>query len=490
MRVSLSPNAAQSKQVKQRLANPEDSLSFELGKAVQELPPLYTRLLAGGISVLVFGTIAWAHFSKVEEVANANGKLVPSTEVRPFRAASIGTITKVNVQPGSRVKKGDVLVEIDPGAGETNVASLQQDAKKIQEDIARLEAESRGRGSTGDALQDQLSASRQKEFTEKQASAIAEANKQSATIDEAQSRLERFRENLQNAYKTRDTTQAGKQDAQRNLAIAQERVKRLKTLENTGAVPHLDLLNAEQQVAQASQQVSTADNQITDAENQIASLEKEIDAQKTRIAQAQQSYESAKNTAQGLAPQRQSEILTQLKQRREDLTKKQGEIAVATQQRKDREAMTAPFDGRVYNIKATQGPVQQGEELFSLLPDDRDLVLEAKVMNQDIGFISPGMKAKVKLATFPYQEFGVIEGEVVSVSPDAVVEKDANGRDMGPVFPIKVRLNRDAIPVRGQDVKLTPGMAGTADIVTRKKSILSFLIEPITRKFSEAFSVR
>ncbi len=72
MKVSISPNAAnpaQSRQIKQRLAQPEESLSYELGKAVQELPPLYTRLLAGGISMLVFGAITWAYFSKVDEVA-------------------------------------------------------------------------------------------------------------------------------------------------------------------------------------------------------------------------------------------------------------------------------------------------------------------------------------------------------------------------------------------------------------------------------------
>ncbi|MBD1823335.1 HlyD family efflux transporter periplasmic adaptor subunit [Cyanobacteria bacterium FACHB-DQ100] len=490
MRVSLAASPAQSQQTRHQLANPEDSLSYELGKAVQELPPVYTRVLAGSISVLVLGTINWAHFSEVEEVANATGKIVPSTEVRPFRAPSVGTITRINVKPGMTVEKGQTLMEIDPGATETNVDSLKQDAKKIQEDIQRLEAESQGQGATGNALQDQLTASRQREFIDKQNAAIAEANRQNATIGEAQARLERFQENLVNARATLTNATASKADARKNLEIAQERQRRLKTLEDSGAVPHLELLNAAAQVTQASQQLTSAINQINEAEGQITSLEREIEAQQQRINQARQAFESARSTAQGLTPQRQSEILTQLKQRREELTKKQGEIAVATQQRKDRESITAPFAGIIYNLKATEGLVQQGEELLSLLPKDRDLVLEVKVSNQDIGFVRPGMKAKVKLATFPYQEFGVIEGELISISPDAVVERDENGRELGPVFPAKVRLDRNAIPVRGRNVELSPGMAGTADIVTRKRSILSFLVEPITRRFSEAFSVR
>jgi HlyD family secretion protein len=129
--------------------------------------------------------------------------------------------------------------------------------------------------------------------------------------------------------------------------------------------------------------------------------------------------------------------------------------------------------------------VQSGEELLSILPDGEQLSLEVKVLNRDIGFIREGMKAKVKMATFPFQEFGTIEGTVAQVSPNAITDKD-----LGLVFPTRIRLNQHSIKVRGQDVAFTPGMAATGEIVTRKKSVLTFLIEPVTRRFSEAFSVR
>jgi HlyD family secretion protein len=129
--------------------------------------------------------------------------------------------------------------------------------------------------------------------------------------------------------------------------------------------------------------------------------------------------------------------------------------------------------------------VQSGEELLSILPEGEELLLEVKVLNRDIGFIREGMKAKVKMATFPFQEFGTIEGTVVKVSPNAIVDKD-----LGLVFPTRIRINQDSVKVRGQDVEFTPGMSATGEIVTRKKSILTFLIEPVTRRFSSAFSVR
>lgn len=490
MKVSLSASPAQSRQLKQQLANPEDQLSYELGKAVQELPPFYTRLLAGGITLLTFSTITWAHFSKVDEVAMAQGKLVPYTEVRPLRALSEGSVSMVKVHPGDAVKKDQVLVEIYPGVTETSVDGLQKEVKRIQENIARLEAESKGQAITGDPEQSQLLQARQQELKEKQAAAIAEVNRQAATITEAQARLDRFRENLGNAHLTLDNAKISKQNAEKNVETAKIKVQGLQTLNQENAVPHLEYLNAVDQLTNANNQVNTANNQIVEAENQIVTLEREVQAQADRLQQAQQAYQGAVSTAQGILPQRQSEILTQLTQQRQDLTKKLGELAVAKKQQSDRETVKAPFDGTIYDLKVTQGPIQQGEELLRILPKDQELVLEAKVQNRDIGFIREGLHAKVKFATFPYQEFGVVEGEVVQISPDAIVERDENGRETGPVFPCKIKLNRSSLKVRGRDVPFTPGMVATVDIVTRQKSILSFLTEPITKRFNEAFSVR
>jgi HlyD family secretion protein len=456
MRASISSTPAQSRQVKQRLANPEESLSYELGKAVQELPPFYTRLLAGGISALVFGTIAWAALSKVDEVAPANGQLVASTEVRPFRAAGNGSIEKINVKEGQFVKKSTVLVEMNSDLSQTDVDRLQKSAELIRQDIARLEAESRGERSTGAPLQNQLIEARLKEFDTKQAAANAEVDRQFSTRQEAEARLARLQENLVSA---RDS-----------LKNAQTREKALSSLKGSGAVPQLDYIRAQ--------------DEVINARDKVASLEKEIDAQQQQIAQAQEAFQGAKSTAEGLKSQRQSEILSQLTKRREELADVTGKLASARKQR-DKEIVEAPFDGTVYNIKATKGPVQSGEEMLSMLPKGEEMVLEAKVLNRDIGFIGEGMRAKVKLATFPYQEFGTVNGFVEKVSPNAIMEKD-----VGLVFPVRIHLGKQAIAVHGRNVELTPGMAATAEIVTRQKSILTFLIEPVSRRFDEAFSVR
>lgn len=152
------------------------------------------------------------------------------------------------------------------------------------------------------------------------------------------------------------------------------------------------------------------------------------------------------------------------------------------------QTIIAPITGRVYNIKVnpSQGTVQPGEELLSILPEGKQPLLEVELPSQYRGFVDEQMNAKVKIEAFPYQEYGVIEGTVVYVSPYAVKDKNSNKE----VYPTRIKLHKFIIRAQGQDKPLTPGMEATGEIVMRQKSILSLLIEPVTRKFDDVFFVR
>ncbi len=498
MRSPLAANAAQARQTKQVFARPEEQLSFELGKAVQELPPLYTRLLAGTITAIVFGTIAWAHFSKVDEVATAPGELIASTQVRPVTSIGNGSITAVRVKEGQRIVKDQVLVERDPEFQKLDVTRLAQSAKLIQQDLRRLDAERTGNKSSGNPIQDELLASRLRDFEAKQAAAEAEANKQAALIEQAKVRLTRLQENFANAQTSLTNAQTNLANARQlrekvdeNVALAKQREQSMRTLIGNGAVPRLDYLEAQDRLnrataetTRASDEITNNQNKITEAQDKVTSLQKDIAGQVQEIRQAQAAFVSAKKQADRLASERQSEVLTQINRRREEYTDISGKLEQARKQT-EYETIKSPVAGTVYKVKATKGPVQSGEELLSILPDGEELMLEVKVLNRDIGFIRQGMKTKVKMATFPFQEFGTIEGEVAKVSPNAIVDKE-----LGLVFPTRIKLNRHSVMVRGEEVQFTPGMTANGEIVTRQKSILTFIMEPITRRFSEAFSVR
>ncbi|MCF4966786.1 HlyD family efflux transporter periplasmic adaptor subunit [Nostoc sp. CMAA1605] len=498
MKHPLLANAAQARQTKQVFARPEDELSYELGKAVKELPPLYTRLLAGTISFVIFGAIAWAGLSEIDEVAVAQGELIASTQVRPVTSLGNGAIVAIKVEEGDRVNKDQVLIQRDPDLKQTDVTRLSRSSQLIQEDLQRLQAERLGDRTANTEIQDELLKSRLRDYQARQAAAEAEANRQRALIDQARVRLTRLQDNLAsartgviNAKTNLANAESIRDKVESNLGIAQSREENLRTLITPGAVPRVDYLEAKErltraqtEITRAKDEVTNAQNRITEAQDKVTSLEKDIAAQAQEIRQAQAAYQAAWSQAQRVASERKSEILTQINKRQEELTNVTGQLEQAKKET-DGETIKAPVAGTIYKIKATKGPVQAGEELLSILPEGEEILLEVKVLNRDIGFIQKGMKAKVKMATFPFQEFGTIDGEVVQVSPNATVDKD-----LGLVFPTRIKLQKHTLTVRGQEVAFTPGMAATGEIVTRKKSILTFILEPVTRRFSEAFSVR
>lgn len=480
--------SVQLRRTKQEIANSEENLTFELSKAVQELPPIYTRMLASGISCLLFGVLVWAYFCKVDEVAVGSGQLIPAVEVRPVRSVIAGNVRSVKVKEGDRVQQGDVLVELDRAVSQAEVDRLDKSAELIRQDIARLEAERSGRTNAGTPLQNQLLEARLQQFDSELAAAQADANKQVATIAEDQVRVTRLQENLADYKASLANAQTLLENEKGGLNIAQQRERSLHILVNpdNGAIPRIDYLDAKDKLVQAQVSITKSEGDIITTQDKITSTEKDIAAQGQEILQTQQAYQSAQKRADSLKSKRQSEILTELNKRGEELTTTVGEFEKAKTER-DQETIKAPVSGTIYSLKVTTGggTVQTSEELLSILPKGEELVLEVKVLNRDIGFVYKGMNAKVKIATFPYQEFGTVDGTVVEVSPNAI-----NDKDLGLVFPTRIKLNKHSIMVRDRRVELEPGMAATGEVILRKKSILSFLLEPITRKFSEAFSVR
>ncbi|NMG19795.1 HlyD family efflux transporter periplasmic adaptor subunit [Brasilonema bromeliae] len=402
MKLPFASSPAQARQTKEQFANPDAYLDYELGKAVQELPPLYTRLVGVTLSLAVFGAIAWAGLSKVDEVAVAPGKLIPGEQdVQPVRSPSSGKIKYINetkVKEGQPVQKGDILVALDSESSQTEIQRLNNQAQLMKQDILR-------------------------------ATKAAEES-QKARIKEAEIEYSRLRNNLNSAQRKAD-----------------------KECPFFGPITRV---------------------KCEDAKVELNNSKKSFEAQEQKIKQLQQNYKTGS--------------LSDLSKRREELQTIERQLAQAKNQWQN-QTITAPITGRVYNVKVnpSQGTVQPGEELLSILPEGKEPLLEVDLPNQYRGFVDEQMNAKVKIEAFPYQEYGVIEGTVVYVSPYAVVKDKNSGKE---VYPTRIKLHKITIRRRGQDKTLTPGMEASGEIVMRQKSILSLLIEPVTRKFDEVFSVK
>jgi HlyD family secretion protein len=399
----LDPAPALSRQTQQQFADEATYLSYELGQAIQELPPLYTRLIAVSLSFAVFGAIGWAAFSNVDEVAVAPGELIPSDQIQPVRSLSNGGIQSIKVKEGQYVKKGQVLLELDANQPNADANRLKEQIRLMDIDIQRA--------------------------------AGGAAGGQSARIQEAKIEAQRLSS---------------------SLVFAKREAYNYCRLSVQGASPRME---------------------CDRAQNKVSDLEKNIAAQQTKIQQLAGDYNGGN--------------LSQLSQRREEREALKRQLDQAKDKQKGQK-ITAPIAGNIYNINVTpsKGVVQAGDELLSILPQGKEPILQVGLPNQYRGFVDEKMKVKVKIDAFPYQEFGIIEGTVIYVSPNAVSKEKDAGAQKEKNFPTRIKLNKLFVNARGKKTPLTPGMSATGEIVLRQKSVLSFLLDPVTRKFDEVFSIK
>ncbi len=140
--------------------------------------------------------------------------------------------------------------------------------------------------------------------------------------------------------------------------------------------------------------------------------------------------------------------------------------------------LTAPVSGIVTTIgvRGSGEVLQPGQTIATIAPTGAQLIVEALVPNKDIAFIEKGLPAKLKFDAFPFQDYGVVEGTVIDVSPDAQVDKA-----LGSFYKVTIAPGKREIAAKGKNVPLRPGLAVTAEIITERKSILSLLLEPFRK---------
>lgn len=179
-----------------------------------------------------------------------------------------------------------------------------------------------------------------------------------------------------------------------------------------------------------------------------------------------------------------------------ELTKAQEELQVEQEQLRDRtqvleeKRLFAPTDGKVNNIAVTTigGVVRPGDTIMQLLPTSSDLVVEAKVKPVDIAYVKEGQNASVKLDAYDFSIFGAMDGQVVYISPDTLMEKTPQGEE--PYYRVQIRIGEAQYAHRSKDIIIKPGMTASVDIKAMERTVLSYLTKPITKTLSGALSER
>ena len=433
---------------------PKEELEFlPAALEVVETPaPPLPRVTALALVALLLTVLLWACFGKVDVVSTASGKLIPAGGGKVVQPLETGTVTAISIHDGQHVRRGEVLIELEPTEAQADRDRLQNELAGASLDVARLRASALGQSFTAPSGADSAAA----EVEARQASAERiELAEKLATLDR---QMQQHRAEISEAQ-----AEAGRLQAL--LPIDQQAADVFVNLERKGYGSKLQLLQAQEKAEDTRRQLDVQRQKVPELQAEIA-------------AEQQQRAETAAETAN-----------TELG----DLSTATVKAASLNQQLDAAQAhlktrtLTAPVDGTVQElaIHTVGGVVEPGQTLLRIAPTGVGVEVEAKLANRDVGFVRAGMPVAVKVETFPFTRYGVIRGIVSDVSNDAVSDKRPDGSEELSYL-MHVKLSRDTMMVDGRLIRLEPGMAVTAEVKTAKRRVIAYVLSPIAKSMQEA----
>jgi HlyD family secretion protein len=428
--------------------------------AIQERPPArLPRVLLVTVAVLIALLLAWAVFAQLDIIATAEGRLVPISFTKLVQPAEAGVVTEILVKDGDAVKEGQLLLRLDARASQADTAALGHEVALKKLTLRRIEAE----------LADQplLPGRGEPPLLYAQVDAQFRARPQAYLDAVAQEQETRAR-------------------AQADLRASQQQLSKL-----TQTLPSY------QQSAQAYRQLVKEGfvGELAANEKGREATEREQDV-KVQTANVQSGALAVAQSERKLAALR-SQYRSQLENERIE--------TLATLNRSDQEwqkstvragqlEIRAPNAGIVKDLATTTrgAVVSAGALLMNIVPQGEPLQAEVQLHNEDVGFVSVGQLAKVKVAAYPFQKYGLLDGRVILVSADAADPKQQQQAQQ----PGQPQLNYRAIvqidsPVltsaaTGEKLVLNPGMAVTAEVQQGRRSVIEYLLSPVKKVAQEA----
>jgi hemolysin D len=429
------------------------------------------RGIAGTIILFIVVALTWAILAHVDIIATAQGKIVPTGRTKSIQPLEPGIVAEILVQDGDEVTAGQVLVRLDRTVTTAERNHIGHDLLAARLDVARLSALRAGfEGGTLDFTPPE-------DAPAKQVARVRSAMQAHAAAQEAKLSA------IDQQIAQKDAEAAG---VAANIAKIEA---------------SLPLVSEEADVRRKAMQLEYG--------NRIAHLEaqtKLVEQQHELIVQQQKAKEIPA-ARKALERQREQAVAEYANEILSDLTEAEQKVAELTEdavkadQKMDQQVLRAPVDGTVQQlaVHTIGGVVTPAQQLMMIVPAESRLEAEAMISNRDIGFVRPGQEAEIKVDTFNFTRYGLLHGNVVSVSQDAITrDKPQDKADAGKqaqaslpdssepqgqefVYSTRVSLDRTHMQVEGKLVSLTPGMAVTVEIKTGQRRVIEYVLSPLLR---------
>jgi hemolysin D len=446
---------------------------------IVETPPSPVGRAIGASIILLFCVaLIWAWFGTIDIVASATGKILPGGRTKVVQPFETGVVRSIRVQDGQAVKAGDVLIELDPTVNAAERDHLRDDLLAERLNIARLRAALAGGDDPAvgfippaDADPELIATQRQlllNQVTEHRAKIAALVRQQ------AQKEAEQA------------TTAATIHKLETIIPVIQSRVDIRKALVEKELGSKLSYFEVLQLLVEQQEEFNVQKSHLQETEAAIAAI------RETR-GQAAAEYRHTLSDELAKAEQKANGLAQDL---------------IKAERRTKLQLLTAPVDGAVQQlaVHTVGGVVTPAQSLLVVVPSDSRLEIEALVSNHDIGFVHAGQEAEIKIDTFNFTRYGLLHGQVLTVSQDAVIrdrqQDRSSDRQLGTQndtsepkgqelnYSARISLDRTKMQIDDRMVNLSPGMAVTVEIKTGSRTILSYLLSPLLRYRQEILRER
>lgn len=429
--------------------------------ALQEQPvhpaPRYTQWTIMAFAAL---TLLWACVGEIDVVATASGKIVPSGKSKVIQPSEVAVVKAIHVYDGQQVKVGDLLIELDTSMTGADVERLNSDLLAAQVDSARAQA-------LLEAIQHN-----------RPPTSLAQLIPQ-ASADQ-QLAAQRW---LQGQYLELQST------LEQSAAAIEQRTAEIQAAQSTVASLELSLPITRELAADYKRLLErqfVAKHAYLEKEQIRLDQERELSIQQSRVRE----LSAAKKAAQS----QQNSVIAQTRRAMLDLQHESQQRAAAltqelkkAQQRDSLMRLTAPVAGTVQQlaIHTNGGVVTEAQPLMVIVPSDQPVEVEAMLENKDIGFVRPGQTVEIKVETFSFTKYGVVDGVVQSISNDAIEDER-----LGLVYSARIQLKKNTIQVGENLIALSPGMAVRAEVKTDKRKVIDYFLSPLQQHAAESLSER
>lgn len=440
-----------------RLPNKEEQEAVDFATdadlAIIRQEPLRARVLLRAIGLVILLFIIWAALARLDEVTRGDGKVIPSRQVQVLQSIDGGLVSEILVREGDVVQADQLLVKIDETRFVSSVKENRAQYLGLLAKAARLKAISDGKAFVPPPeviKEDPEVVAQERQLFE------AKREEMNATVSIARQQLAQRQQELNEAQARRAQASQGYDLTARELSVT-------KPLISSGAVSEVELLRLERDVSRYRGERDQASAQITRIQ--------------AAIGEAQRKIEEVELTHRNDAGKELSETMSKLNSL--------AESSVGLSDRVKQSSIRSPVKGTVKRllVNTVGGVVQAGKDIIEIVPLEDTLLLEARVQPRDIAFLRPGQPVMVKFTAYDFSIYGGLEGTLEHIGADTVMDDKGN-----PFYVVRVRTVKPGFG--DANLPIIPGMVAEVDILTGKKSVLSYLLKPVLRAKSVALTER